>query len=289
MRFWGILVLLFFPVNQLYSRSGLEFERYIEGLYHTEFGKKIIYDAQAYWKLKTKSEIAKHLRWDRVSRTDSVVTRHFDSKTGKEEVERKVTVILNKKQPDYEIILDLAHELTHAIYQPGWDPYDPDLTAGKYIYHAIEGNGGEVLALKNECHVYSELFISGYIKSEIKRCKRYFMENKSKLNEKKVLLDFYHVGEWKEDLLLLLGKEEENFPLLTDQEPLLYSSTGLSPYPVALYYEFEQMNQSACSNALKRLANLKDEKRTAKLSEKKESTLYFIEKRCSRIFALKQD
>lgn len=96
-------------------------------------GKKLLEQAQAFWNLKDAREVVRFLRWDSASRTDAVLIRHFDPRTGIEDRERKVTVYLRSNQKLEEVVMDLAHELSHAVAKPVWDPYDPELSAGDYL------------------------------------------------------------------------------------------------------------------------------------------------------------
>lgn len=120
-------------------------------------GKRLLEQAQAFWNLKDSREVVRFLRWDTASRTDAVLIRHFDPRTGIEDRERKVTVYLRANQKLEEVVMDLAHELSHAVAKPVWDPYDPQLSAGDYLYSSIEGPGGEIEAVSRECQVAHEL------------------------------------------------------------------------------------------------------------------------------------
>lgn len=192
---------------------------------------------------------------DVISRTDAIITRRFDVKSKKESRERKVEIHLNFNQPNTEIVLDLAHELTHALAPMGMDPYDPKLRVEDYIRNGIEGNGGEADALMNECTVSRELQKQGADVNE-SRCSRYQSDLAEKPFDarKAILKDFYRVGYWMTPLKNTIVTAV--FPFLSSREPILYSSTGRKPYPMALYEEFKELSKLACENTERRVASL---------------------------------
>ena len=213
-------------------------------------GQRIISKALSSWKLTDEIELFKVLKPSNVSRTDAVLTRHYDPENGSETIERSISVHLKAVQPVQDLVLDMAHELTHASSPPTWDPYDPDLTVGKYIEAALEGKGGEVDALISECQVSLEL--SEKLGFSASRCTTYLDED-SHLVREKVQRDFYRVGKWHERVLKNLKEEITLFPLLSEDKPSLYSSTGRTPYPFALVEEFNEITHIACENSRKRL------------------------------------
>jgi hypothetical protein len=182
-------------------------------------------------------------------------------------------IYLRRDQSLQETILDLAHEMTHAVSGPQWDPYDPNLTPGLYIKTAIEGTGGEVEAVLNECHVSEELAQRFGTKNA--RCEGYFRGLTGDEAKAKILRDFYRVGQWREALSEGLNGEEKLFPHLSDQKPTLYSSTGNSPYPISLLREYEELTKVACSNSVRRMGTLR------KPASIREATARFIARRCS--------
>jgi hypothetical protein len=194
------------------------------------------------------------IEWGEVSKTDAVLTRHFNTATGQESRIRKVTVYLRRDQKPEELVLDLAHELTHATAAPQWDPYDPELTPADYVWRALEAPGGEVDALVAECELAFEL--SGRWEGAARRCERYRVSRASdRADRQRVKRDFYRVGRWHAPLLRRLGADKIRFPLLSGDDPELYSSTGQAPYPVALLKEFEDITRAACENSRKRLSS----------------------------------
>lgn len=218
-------------------------------------GREVLDRAQGLWKVSARGDLLRFLKFGKASRTDAVLTRHFNPQTQEERRSREVTIYLREGAPLGDTILDLAHELVHACARPAWDPYDPTLTAAKYIQTAIEGEGGEVQAVLHECRVARELsrvkpLIVGLAAQT--RCAAYWAAGE-KREATAIEKDFYRVGHWYETIRSRLGNESTQFPLLSGASPKLYSSTGASPYPVALYEEFQEMTRVACANTRTRL------------------------------------
>lgn len=206
----------------------------------------------------SRSDLEKIFQWDHVSRTDAVLTRNYDPRTGQENRVREVSVHLKRGQPMAELLYDVAHELTHAVAGPTWDPYDPGLTAANYIWAALEGEGGEVDAIVTECRVALELKGQNAIAG---RCDRYVeresvegLRSQLKIQRERVREDFYRTGDWHSHLIQRLGQEATRFPMLSGESPRLYSSTGSAPYPVALIREYDEITAAACENSRRRLA-----------------------------------
>jgi hypothetical protein len=282
----GSMAVSFFWFHELRSESeqslehhDAQFERAIQILNSTSSGQSLIRRAKETWGFTNFNEIRSLIRWGPASRTDAVLTRQFNPETGEERRERKVTIYLKVNQSMVDLILDIAHELTHAVSRPVWDPYDPDLTPGKYILAALEGTGGEVEALVTECQVASEL-PREYL-SEVSRC--HLNENVSKkpfFTRHRVRADLYRVGKWHEELGHKLGSELARFPLLSSNAPLLFSSTGNAPYPVSLMKEFEEINQVACANSRRRIHSLSEREPASELDSVKSSISRFLSRRC---------
>jgi hypothetical protein len=213
-------------------------------------GQALLEKARKTWKITDESSLLRVFKLGSTSRTDAVLTRHFNSTTGKERRERKITISIRRNQSVEDMVLDMAHEITHATAEPAWDPYDPDLTLGKYISAALEAEGGEVDAVVEECRVAADLVQARSL--QIPRCTRYFSPQKS-VDRELVRMDFYRVGKWKTEVLRRLEVERDLFPLLSGDKPQLYSSTGQAPYPAALIGEFDDLNRIACENVRKRV------------------------------------
>jgi hypothetical protein len=244
----------------------------IEILLRVPTGRALIATAQKAWKIATPHDLTRYLKPGTTSRTDAVLTRHYNSETGLETREREVTVYVRQEQSLDNIVLDMAHEMVHATSRPAWDPYDPDLTAVHYIKNAIEGLGGEVQAVQTECQVALEL--STQYGMSMRRCKGY-LDKDNEINAEKIRADFYRVGKWQPDLAESLGSDIKLLPISEDS-PKLYSSTGNAPYPAALLQEFQTLTQIACENTRKRVESLKGRS----LASTGDLTSEFIQRRC---------
>jgi hypothetical protein len=247
-------------------------------------GQSLLERAMARWSATTLEELTHVFRWGDVSRTDAVLTRHYNPETGTESRERVVSIYLRKNQNFTDLVLDIAHEMTHATGDQNWDPYDPSLTAGKYIRLSIEGFGGEVDAVISECEIGMELARKTALTGvSIDRCRRYLKEGGNRgIDREKVRQDFYRVGKWKQGLHERLGPESRDFPLISTEAPSLYSSTGRAPYPVALLREFEQITQAACENTRNRLdtSARKASRSPASDSTSEQPAQIFLKSRC---------
>jgi hypothetical protein len=250
----------------------------VQILMRSPTGRGLIESAMRFWKIDSERELSRFLKWDRASRTDAVLIRHFNPKTGTEEREREVTISLRSSQKIEEVVLDLAHELAHAVSKPVWDPYDPGLSAGDYLLSAIEGRGGEIEAVAVECRVALEL--QPVVDSiDASRCQPYLHEGR--VLSERIREDFYRVGSWYSRLASRLGSELGRFPLLSAKAPRLFSSTGHSPYPVALYEEFEQINSAACDNSRSRLRTMVNREPASASSGQERQVREFLKRRCS--------
>ncbi len=252
----------------------------IEILSSSAHGKKLIQQALKFWQLERAKDLLGVFHWSSYSKTDAVLTRHFNPDTGEEIREREVSIYLREAQSMDDLVIDMAHELVHATTRPSWDPYDPKLTPGLYIQTAIEGTGGEIEAIWLECQVGYELNVKKGISAE--RCKKYLLQNKSEalFSKEKIQKDFYRVGNWYRELNLTLGEEKKMFKDLSSDSPRLYSSTGHAPYPVALFKEYEEMTRTACVNSKKRLQTYQQRGLAQEGDSFHQQTLQFLDRRC---------
>lgn len=230
------------------GRDVREIQDTIDALERSQTGKLLIEKATREW---GGLRLAEFVRWGETSRTDAVLTRFLNPRTGEERRERRVLIYLKRGQELEDRLLDLAHELVHATSSPSWDPYDPELTAASYITAAIEGPGGEVDAVLAECQVGLELGLSAFPSAA--RCRGYLRPGQARLSRDRVTADFYRSGRWSDALRSKLGGRARELPLLSPESPVLFSSTGKRPYPMALFEEFEALNEVACRNSLSRL------------------------------------
>jgi hypothetical protein len=257
----------------------------LEILARVPSGHALIKKSLSVWNLKSDFDLLQFVKPGPVSRTDAVLTRHFDSDTGKESREREVTVYVNDNQSLVNMILDIAHEMVHATSRPSWDPYDPHLTAGQYILSAIDGEGGEVQAVATECKVAIELSKNYQIPT--KRCQNYLKSDQDQTVEiDPIRRDFYRVGQWKTELSKQLGAEISLFPKLSADPPELYSSTGNAPYPVALLKEYQALTQVACENTRRRYSSSSAPERSSSKpnrspASENDSSRIFLERRCN--------
>lgn len=212
-------------------------------------GKELFKEAERQW--EGKEGAASFIQWSDSSRTDALITRHFNPRTGKERREKKVVIYLKRDQDLDALVLDLTHELVHATARAEWDPYDPELTPEIYVRTAIEGHGGEVDAVVKECQVSLELGAGEGVIAE--RCKGYLDAGTHQPSRARVLRDFYKIGKWAEEFVARLGAGALGFPWLSSEKPRLYSSTGHMPYPVALLHEYDGITEVACENSRKRV------------------------------------
>jgi hypothetical protein len=247
----------------------------IEILERTPSGKEMIGKSLTAWKLGTANELLKVVKSGEVSRTDAVLTRHYDPETGAESRDREVTIYINDNQSLVNMILDLAHEMVHATSRPSWDPYDPKLTPGRYIQAAIDGEGGEVQAVAEECRVALELSKNYQVSTH--RCQSYLNPKSQKVEIEPIRRDFYRVGKWHDALTKTLGTETRLLPALSKDSPELYSSTGNAPYPVALLKEYEALTQIACENSRHRASSGSNPNRSP---AQEDQTALFLERRC---------
>lgn len=257
------------------------FHRALDILSHVPTGKRLLARAQEFWRFGKPMDLVARLKWGKASKTDAVLTRHFNPRTGVESRDREVTIYLRESQGLEDLVLDIAHELVHATTRPSWDPYDPKLTAGKYIWAAIEGEGGEVPAVAMECRVGFEVHDRyGAALHAVERCRNYLKEA-SGLEPDPALIrrDFYRVGHWDDELSKQLGAERALFPMLSAELPRLYSSTGNAPYPVALFREFEEITQIACENSRRR-AEVEPDRAPAALQK---NAANFVAHRCDKL------
>lgn len=263
-------------------------------LNETESGKKLIENAKSIWNSeKQKNEniedvLERKIIFGVVSKTDAVLTRHYNPETKSENRVRTVTVILKKNESKLDQVLDLSHELIHALAPPSWDPYDPTLSPGRYIYALLEKKGGEIEAVTSECQVAYE--IEKKFQTKTKRCDRYFKSDSSDgskedsiVNRSQIQKDFYRIGKWGLTVKNKLKDEVKMFPFLSEMEPELYSATGRAPYPAALINEYEEITKIACQNVINRkIASEQNSVDSADKADSNTDSNDFLKTRCSR-------
>jgi hypothetical protein len=253
MRAIGLVLLLLLTLEQesLASQTKEPFLRALDLIGQTHSGRSLIEKAMQVWGVSDWAAFSSTFEWGKSSRTDTILTRHYDPLTRKEVRQRQMTVYLKEDQSLIDLCLDMTHELVHATARPMFDPYDASLTAGKYIQLQIEGVGGEIDAVMAECQVAAHL--RSQYGLETQRCS--LSARHLPKNREHVKADFYRVGRWYTDLTQRLGAETKTLPQLSGRFPTYLSSTGHAPYPIALLLEYTEMTRIACKNSEIRLEN----------------------------------
>jgi hypothetical protein len=230
----------------------------VESLSKSETGKKILVLSE-----KKAKEFGQTL-FDIIeigdkSLTDTTLIRKFsESEDHLVVIESRSKIYIDKNLGLKEAILDLAHELTHYSLRAPFNPYSPDFSAREFVVSTVEGKGGEVEAFMVECTVFRELFPKNeFLRSN---CFRIFEPDTGKILKKKGVQEFYRVGEFFPDF----KKEMENhgltlddFPSLSKEKVIFYSSTYGLPYPIAALREFESVQRKVCQNNKNRIDLIK--------------------------------
>ena len=277
--FW-VLFFLISP-RSFSDPNNQRFKEALDALSKTPSGQALIKKALRRWKVKDISELVKDFKWGTTSRTDTTLTRQFNPVTGREEKFRHLTIYLKDDQPLLDLALDMAHELVHASARPAYDPYDPSLTPGKYISLSLEAEGGEIDAVLAECEIGLQWVEQ--IEAKFDRCKFYLEsgpDHQLRLTKDRVKKGFYRVGQYKKELVNRLGPEASLFPDLSSEKPLLFSSTGHAPYPIALLREYEEITQTACNNSRRRMESIVSSSATSASEVSQEDVEHFMMKRC---------
>lgn len=201
-------------------------------------GKKILDQAK-----RKNANFIEQMKAGNASFTESTFVRTYSLLDGKERIELRHELTLSKKLNLAEAVVDLAHELVHYTDKGMLDPYRPGFTLKEFVKNGIEGPGGELLALKEECEVAwalertypsypTHLLCSGYHKGagfDLAKAKR----------------DYYSLGGW---YLKTEDAMRRELPELSDRKVQFNSSYAGKPYPVALAEEFRETRRAACAN-----------------------------------------
>ena len=180
--------------------------------------------------------------------TESTFQRSYSLLDGSEQVEQKFRISLNEKLNLAQATLDYAHELVHFSLKEMQDPYQSNFQLKSFVQNGIEGKGGELAALEQECLIAWELeqrFRNFPVHS---LCVAYrssagdFLRDKAKK-------DYYALGHYYYSVPDHL---KETFPQVSFNAVRFSSSYAKKPYPVALYEEFYQSKRSACENNRKK-------------------------------------
>lgn len=189
------------------------------------------------------------------SLTDTTLIRKFSEKDEHEIIfESKSKILIDKNLGLKEGILDLAHELTHYSLRLPFNPYSQNFSAKEFIVSTVEGRGGEVEAFLVECAVFRDLFR----KEEFLRsnCRLVVDTVSGQILKKKGIEQFYRIGEFLGSFKKEMenhGLTAEEFPKLSGEKAIFYSSAYGLPYPIAALREFESVQKKVCQNNKNRL------------------------------------
>lgn len=232
-----------------------------EVLSSTPMGKNLLMAAKTVSK-KRGNKLESQISLSAKSYTDTTVVRKYNLKEPlKTHFSIRSVVKIQRDNTLFVGVLDLAHELVHFTYRPPVNPYLSTWSFPEFFRQSLEGAGGEVEALSMECIIRTQL-IERYFNSNenlLGACRQYVKED-GVLKYELLRAHFYRVGAnfkelRKKFLNLEMGQRVLNS--LTDLNPVFTSSIYNLPYPLAIYYEFEQMTQKVCDNDMNRLVILK--------------------------------
>lgn len=192
---------------------------------------------------KKNPDFLKQLHTGDASFTESTFVRTYSLLDGKERIEIHHEVTLNKHLNLAEGVVDLAHELLHYTNKGMLDPYKPGFTLKEFVRNGIEGQGGELLALAEECQVAWELEQTYASYPTHILCASY--HSKNGFDFAKAKRDYYAVGSWIRKAPIELVRA---IPELSERPAKFTSSYASKAYPVALTEEFIETRKAACAN-----------------------------------------
>lgn len=190
------------------------------------------------------------------SLTDTTLVRRFSPNNPWEvDYESKSSIILNRHLSVYNVILDLAHELTHFTRRHAFNPYETTFSLADFVRSTIEGRGGEVEAYMIECQVFLDLFSKNEgIES---KCDQIIDDKTQKISRYKAQREFYKLGVFKKGFQEALKRHhlaDESFKSLSSDQAEFISSAYGVPYPLAAIQEYETIMEKVCLNDAKRLS-----------------------------------
>ncbi|RZA06829.1 MAG: hypothetical protein EOP11_09300 [Proteobacteria bacterium] len=188
-----------------------------------------------------------HIRKGDASYTESTFARSYSLLDGRENIEFRHEVTLNRRLPLSEAVVDLAHELVHFTEKSMLDPYKPGFELKAFVKRGIEGPGGELVALQGECEVAWALGKKFEFYPPHRLCAPYRKKRKFDLAQARA--DYYALGRW---LRRAPDALTDAVPELTDEPVVFTSSYARKPYPIALTEEFETTKLAACENNRKK-------------------------------------
>jgi hypothetical protein len=201
-------------------------------------GQKILSEARA-----KDPEFLTKIQRGEVSFTESTFARSYSLLDGKEQIELRHEITISKKLNLSDAVVDLAHELVHFTEKEMLDPYKPGFELKQFVKRGIEGQGGELSALKRECEVAWALKRK-YIGFPKHRLCAPYQHPTGGFDEAKALADYYALGRW----FGLASAELKSELPVTNGRVVFTSSYAQKPYPVALAEEFAATREVACAN-----------------------------------------
>ena len=240
--------------TKIYSTKEANIKLLIHLLEQSVTGKKIVELAKKRAS-ELNSTLVGSIEFGEGSITDTTLVRQFSiSRPDVMNYKTQSKVIINRNLMVVEALLDLAHELTHFIYRPPFNPYQKNFELKEFISATVEGQGGEVEAYLTECQVLRELF-SRSIQSRF-HCHNVIDPQSGQVSKLMGIKQFYRVGHYYNFFNRTLqesGIEKNLFPHVSQDEGVFISSAYDLPYPIAAIREFNQVMSRACANDQKRM------------------------------------
>jgi hypothetical protein len=176
--------------------------------------------------------------------TESTFARTYSLLDGSERIELRHEVAISSKLPLSEAVVDLAHELVHFTAKEMLDPYKAGFELKEFVRRGIEGPGGELAALEQECLVAWALRRRYPSFPRHRLCAPY-QNPEGGFDRERARDDYYAVGSWHGKLSDAL---KQAVPEISSRRVVFTSSYARTPYPVALAQEFEATREAACAN-----------------------------------------
>ncbi|HEY8278309.1 MAG TPA: hypothetical protein VIH99_01715 [Bdellovibrionota bacterium] len=187
---------------------------------------------------------ADRVKFGAASFTESTFSRTYSLLDGKERIELRHDVTINKQLRLADAVVDLAHELVHYTEKGMLDPYRPGFELSQFVRNGIEGEGGELAAMKVECRLAWSLERKYKNFPPHRLCERYRGQGNA-FQQEEARLDYYAVGSWLGQLSKSLRKA---IPEIHGDGSIFTSSYASKPYPVALEEEYAMTRKAACAN-----------------------------------------
>lgn len=178
------------------------------------------------------------------SYTESTFARTYSLLDGKEQIDLRHEITLSRKLNLSDALVDFAHELVHFTEKEMLDPYRPGFELKEFVKRGIEGQGGELQALEQECQV-AWAFKRKYPGFPRHRLCAPYRENGGKFDHAKAKSDYYNLGSWFHRAPAEL---KASMPEVSERAVMFTSSYARKPYPIALAEEFEATREAACAN-----------------------------------------